>query len=907
MQSTQELRHHTIVVLDVEGFGARARTNLHQRAIRDGLYKVARRAFDAAGVPWNGCYHEDRGDAIFVLAPAETDKSRFVERLPPLLVTELRVHNDTHVILERIRLRMALHAGEVHYDSHGVTSASLTLAFRLNAAPALKAALAASPGVLALVVSGWFFEDVVRHAPGAAPASYVPVEVEVKEVTTVGWVALPDHPHFPAVGSRAKHGKLTAVGKAPVVSTPASTHQLTGRPLPPGSASSPHVSPRQLPPAPAHFVGRNAELQAMTRTLDEAADRGGTVLISPLAGAGGIGKTWLALHWAHRVADRFPDGQLFVDLRGFSPEGSPMSSETAVRGFLDALGADPEKVPSDPHAQEALYRSLTAELRMLILLDNAATADQVIPLLPGGDSSLVIITSRRILTTLISRHGAHHLHLNPLPPEDARALLTDWLTPHRVNAEPEAVDDLIRYCHGFALALGIIAGRAHAHPHISLRQAVAELRELGLDALDDDDPAASLPAILSWSFLALTHEQQTLFVFLGAAPGPDISLAAAVAMANLPPLHVRRTLHSLEEASLLDRDSRGRYAMHDLIRSYATTMTCDHAAGHALQAALQRVVDFYLHAAFAADRKLRPHRRPIDLGRPLCGETLRIADYRAALEWCDSERMNLLAAIVCAVDHGWKKYAWQIPWTLTNFFRVRGHWQEWVRSHQVMIKHSIGEVSVDIQARLHHDLAWAFSHIGQWGEAISNCMTALELFKANGDEYGNALCLGLFGAIYTKRGEYEIALGYYRESLALDEKSGQILRAHALLGIGRIEGKAGRFQTAATNCRAAIEIYRDAGNANDQARALDALGEVLALSDRHGDAVDCYQDAVKLFADSGELFGQAEALHHLATVLILIGHRAHARDRWLEALEILETLRHPFRDTVRARLAETVE
>ncbi|TCO55719.1 hypothetical protein [Actinocrispum wychmicini] len=220
MDSADVARHHTIVVLDVEGFGDRRRTNPHQRGVRDGLYHIVRTAFDTVGVPWADCYHEDRGDAVFVLAPASTSKALFVETLPPTLITALRVHNDTHADAQRIRLRMAVHAGEVHYDDHGVTSSSLTLAFRLIDAQPLKAALRASPGVLAVITSDWFFDDVVRHTPGAAPATYRPVPVSAKETNTVGWITLPDHPYPPDVAPPPDVPAVVSANSRPQLSPP---------------------------------------------------------------------------------------------------------------------------------------------------------------------------------------------------------------------------------------------------------------------------------------------------------------------------------------------------------------------------------------------------------------------------------------------------------------------------------------------------------------------------------------------------------------------------------------------------------------------------------------------------------------------------------------------------------------
>lgn len=475
MERPRTAVHHTIVVVDVEGFGDRRRTNPHQVGVRQGLYRAVRTAFDAAGVPWENCYHEDRGDAVFVLAPAGVPKSVFVGAVPYALSAAVREHNESRAAEQRIRLRMGIHAGEVNYDEHGVTSASLNLAFRLVDAQPLKAALVASPGVLALITSVWFFEDVVRHTPAANPDTYRQVRVKEKETSTVAWISLPDHPYPP------DPGRLDA-------------------PPPAGQTAQ---QPRQLPAAMPSFTGRATELATLTAALDAMADRGATMVISALAGAGGIGKTWLAVQWARQNVDRFPDGQLFVDLRGFSPD-DPLSAATAVRGFLDALGVDTALLPADPHAQLVRYRELLADKKILIVLDNAADTAHVTPLLPENSTCTVLVTSRRHLHGLVTRYGACHLNLDVLSDTEAHAMLTARLGSRRAAAQPDAVKQLLTYCGGFPLALSIVASYASTRPHLSMDTLANELHDLGIDAFDTDDPMASVRAVLSWSTTALS-------------------------------------------------------------------------------------------------------------------------------------------------------------------------------------------------------------------------------------------------------------------------------------------------------------------------------------------------------------------------------------------------------------------
>ncbi|GAA1300266.1 hypothetical protein GCM10009634_58250 [Saccharothrix xinjiangensis] len=365
------------------------------------------------------------------------------------------------------------------------------------------------------------------------------------------------------------------------------------------------VAPRQLPAAPGVFAGRVAELAALDRALAPAGPA--VVPLSVIGGAGGVGKTWLALTWAHRNLHRFPDGQLFADLRGFGPTGRPVEPAGAVRGFLTALGADPDRLPPDLDALSALYRALIAGRRVLVVLDNAATTDQVVPLLPGSPTCAVLVTGRATLASLIDRHGARHLSLDVLTRAESRDLLTARLGAGRVDAEPDVADELVALCGGHPLALAITARQAATRPAIPLAGFAAELRELGLEALDHDtDPAAGLPTVLSWSLHHLTDRQRAVFALLGTAPGPDTDLPAATALTGLPRARTREVLRALEDHCLLERRPHGRYRMHDLIRAYANT--CDTPAR---QAALERVVDFYLHTASAAAHLLDPHHAPI--------------------------------------------------------------------------------------------------------------------------------------------------------------------------------------------------------------------------------------------------------------------------------------------------------
>ncbi|CCH30994.1 BTAD domain-containing putative transcriptional regulator [Actinosynnema sp. NPDC047251] len=635
------------------------------------------------------------------------------------------------------------------------------------------------------------------------------------------------------------------------------------------------VTPRQLPAAPAPFVGRHHELDRLDAAL---AQSGGTVVISAIAGAGGIGKTWLALHWAHRNLDRFPDGQLFVDLRGFSPDGTPITSAAAVRGFLDALGADPAKIPVDPHAQAALFRSLVADKRVLVVLDNAADTGQVADLLPGT-SCTVLVTSRNRLTGLITGHSAQHLPLDTLADPEARALLTDRLGADRIAAEPAAVTELIALCGGFPLALCIIAG--HAADGRPLAALVADLREFGLVALDDGDPAASLPAVFSWSYRALTEPQARLFALLGVAPGPDIGLAGAAALAGLPPVRVRALLRELEQASLVAQDAAGRYGMHDLIRRFAV----DQAEQLDTGAALRRLTAFHLHTGHAGNLLLHPYVTPIDLD-PLPDDVRPVAltDDTAALAWFDAEHACLLAAVDAALERGDDLVVWQLAWTLNNYHFRRGdrHNQLAVWGHALAAAQRLDDPAAQILA--HRNVGRANADVDRPEEAMDHLYQALELAGRTGARADEAHTHHALTWSWIQRGDDQRALEHGEASLAIHRTLGNpAWEADALNAVGWCAARLGRHDYAREQCRAALDLHRRHQDRDGEADTLDSLGFIDHQTGNHEDAVEHYTAAVALYGELGNTYQAVNTLDRLAESLSALGRPDAARDAWQEA------------------------
>jgi tetratricopeptide (TPR) repeat protein len=843
--------HRTILVVDVEGFGNPQRTNRDQVAVRGGVYRALQVAFEAAGISWDDCDVEDRGDGVFVLAGADVPKAAFVESLPRALATALRRHNRTHLGPERVRLRMALHAGEITYDDFGVTAKSINLAFRLLDAPPLKAALADSPGVLALIVSSWFFTEVVRHSPIEDASTYRHADVTVKESAVRAWICLPDHPYAPE-----------------------------DAPVPPRAASVP-----RLPARPRSFTGRTRELAELTEAVPVATSGAGPIIA--IVGMGGIGKTWLALQWAHENAGRFPDGQLYVNLRGFDPSGSPVEPVEAIRGFLDAVRLPPGSIPLDAERQAALYRDTVADRRMLIVLDNARDSAQVAALLPDSPGCTVVITSRNQLTGLLTTHDARSLTLDVLDAPEARELLAKRLGPDRAETERAAVDELVTHCAGLPLALGIVAAYAATYADLPLASLAAELGEASarLDALDGGELTSNLRAALSWSYDALEPEAAHVFRLLGVAPGPAVGLPAIAVLTGLPPGRITALVRQLENAHLVQRQGSPRYRMHDLVRLYAGERAAETPSGGA--PALRRLVGFYIHASYAGERLLYPHRKPIDVGdRPGHFATPDFADDAAILAWFDTEHAGLLAAQQAAVRHDWPELVWQLAWTMHGYLLRRGHLHEQLTTWGVALAAAEQLDDPELEGHAHRLLGQAYTRAGLRAEAASHLHRALSLARETGDAHGEARAYHDLTWVW-RRLDDRLALDYADLALRLFRTlDNPVWEGEALSMIGWYQALLGDFRQSRASCEEALTLFVRYGNRQGQAVTLDCLGYIEHHCGRHDRALVRFRESLALCRNLGATYYEADTLDHLARTHAALGQHAQARRAWLRALAL---------------------
>jgi tetratricopeptide (TPR) repeat protein len=696
-----------------------------------------------------------------------------------------------------------------------------------------------------------------------------------------------------------------------VAAAQAEISRRAGRMAPPTRpVDGPGVVPHQLPAAVRHFAGRAAELTDLTDRANEAgAAPGGAMVILAIEGTAGVGKTSLALHWAHRVAHRFPDGQLHVNLRGYDPTGPAMPPEEALYRFLEALAVPPQQIPATLDGRAALYRSVLAGKRVLIVLDNANDADQVRPLLPGTPGCVVVVTSRTQLASLVATEGAHWVPLGLLPPADAERLLESRLGGDRLRGERPAVQEIISGCAGLPLALSIVAARAATHPGHPLATLAAELRGAGdrLDAWNGGSPATDVRSVFSWSYRKLTPAAAALFRLLGLHPGPDIAIPAAASLAGVEPGEVRRLLAELTQANLISEPGPGRYTCHDLLRIYAIELAHREDAETDRNEAVRRLLDHYLHTAHAATLLLDAHRSdPVTPTPGAPGVVLAdIADHEQALSWFSAEQPVLLAAITAAGASGFDTHTYQLVRNLAIFLARQGRWPEYVLAQRAGLAAALRLSDRPGQAHAHRGLGMGAAELGQYAEASQHLHAALELFHAIGDHAGAAQThLGLSREI-DRQGRHRESLNHARQALNLyqtiDHRVGQ---ANALNSIGWCHGQLGEYHQARTACEQALELVQQLGDRWVEAAVWDSLGFAHHHLGDHTQAAACYEQAAKLCRYLGARDNEAETLIHLGDNQYAIGNHPAARAAWQEALNLRLETNHPDAAEAEARLRQ---
>ena len=578
-----------------------------------------------------------------------------------------------------------------------------------------------------------------------------------------------------------------------------------------------------------------------------------------------------------------------------------------MRRFLDALRVPPERIPLDPDAQAALYRSQLSGRRMLVVLDNARDSAQVRPLLPGAPTCAVVVTSRSRLTGLIATDGAMAVNLQPLPDEQARQLLSRRLGAERVATEPAAVAEIISSCSRLPLALAIVAARAVSQAGVALRTLAAELRDESgrLDALTTDDPATDVRAVLSWSYRALTPAAARLFRLLGLHQGPDLSAQAAASVAGLPAHRVRPLLAELVGANLILDQLPGRYTFHDLLRAYATERAHREESGQRRRAATERTLDHYLHTAHAAARLLNPTRDQIVLTPPRRGVTPEApADREQAMAWFVTEHAALLGAVDRAAAAGFDLHTWQLAWAVNDFLDWQGHWREWSGTQQAALAAARRMPDPLLQARAHRALAGATTRLHRFDDAHEHLRTALDLYRQAGDPIGRAHAHAGIAFALERRGRYDEAIEHAEQALDLFNATGhQQGQADMLNAVGWLHARLGNHRQTLAYSQRALTLLHELGDQYGEAHTWDSLGYAHHQLGDHTEALTSYQQALALFRTVGDRYQEAATINRIGDTEHSLGNPAAARESWSDALLILDDLDHPDAGQVRAKLA----
>ncbi|TDO47345.1 DNA-binding SARP family transcriptional activator [Kribbella sp. VKM Ac-2527] len=676
--------------------------------------------------------------------------------------------------------------------------------------------------------------------------------------------------------------------------------------------TSREVVPHQLPTVGRSFVGRTRELAELDRVLLGPVVLNSVPTPSPrssiavISGTAGVGKTALAVRWAERASVEFPDGQLYVNLRGFDPSGDQVSPEDAVRGFLDALQTTPGRIPSGAAAQAALYRTLLADRRLLIVLDNARSAAQVRPLLPGGNTCRVVVTSRNSLPGLLASEGAHPLTLDLMDWDQARSLLEGAVGTERIGAEPEAAEELVSLAARLPLALSLVAAHAAAHPSWSLDAVATDLRRTrqGLDAFAGEDQATDLRAVFSWSYQLVTASSARVFRLSGLHPGPDLPVAAAAALAGTTPDRVRPALAELERAHLIVQPRPERYSSHDLLHVYAVEL----AGAHEIEReSLWRLLDYYLRTADAGDQWLRPHRDPDELPEP-CGTPYSesFCGYQEAFDWFELEHPNLVVLVEHAARHGFDAHATHLARTITGFLERRGLWNTWVEVMGTAVHACERSEDLPGQVMAHRYRAHALARQLRVDEALAEAETALRLAERDGSQVAQAWCQRMVAFVLSH--QERLKESYEHDLIASDlfkaagHRTGQAL---ALNSLGWLQASAfGDYDQALDYCRQAQSLYQEVDHKLGEAATWDNLGYAyrgLAALDK---SIKCYRRALALYRELNDFYYQAMMLQNLGDLHHELGRPETAGSCWQDSLALLTNLNHPTAETLDGKLAE---
>ena len=652
------------------------------------------------------------------------------------------------------------------------------------------------------------------------------------------------------------------------------------------TASVPLPRPAQLPARVGHFTGRTAELDTLCRMLD---DPGNETHIVAISGPAGMGKTALAVQWAHQVKDRFPDGQLFLDVRGHDPATAAGTADVLAH-MLRSLGVPPERVPAELAEQTGLYRSLLHDKRILVVVDNAASADQVLPLVPANESSLLLITSRGLLTALSAHHAVRLIGIDVLERDDALRLLDRVLGAHRVEREPADAAELVELCVRMPLALRIAAAILAARADLRIAELAASLAtEHRLDALTIEGDSRSVRAVFASAYHAVAAPAARLFRLLGLHPGVTFGPHLAAAAAAVPLADARRWIADLVTAHLVGDLGGERYRFHDLIRLYAYECAQLEESHAEREETTARILDWYLSVAAAANRTLDPSRNRVvpEVGYPPA-ELPDTTSHAGTLAFLDGERPNLVPLVRYAADRGHHTTAWQLTYLLTGFFEFRGHWGDRIEICRTAVAAAQRLGDPTVEGLMHSSLGVAYVAVRRFDEALGQLGQALVRMRAIGDTRGQGTAQHNIAVAYTGLRRFDQALDAFQQAVTLlhtaNNPSPWI--ALALNNIGYVYAQMGRSDLSFEYLARALDLIRGVGDPRIEAAVLHSVGQTHLHDGDHRAAIDHFAQALAIRRDIGDRQNEVDTLNHLGAAHLARGAGGTALEQFQRALDI---------------------
>ncbi|MFE9748259.1 ATP-binding protein [Saccharothrix saharensis] len=671
---------------------------------------------------------------------------------------------------------------------------------------------------------------------------------------------------------------------------------------PRGHVKSPR--PAQLPPSP-RLIGREGILQTLDQQLHRAPDVASAAVIA-LDGPAGVGKTTLAVAWAHQIKNHFPDGVFYVDLRGYASDGDPVDVRDVLDDILKALGVSPEAMPTTLERRSALLRSMLDGTRTMLLLDNAACADQVRFLIPAAPGCLVLVTSRRRLSALAVRHGARCVSIEPFEQDEALTLLREVVGPARVDVELDAAKQVVESCGGLPLAVRVAAERIAASRHLTLTRLADDLSAVDqrLNVLSPADVDGAVRAVFSWSFRALEPDAARLFRLLSLHPGREFGVDAAAALTQYEPAEAARLLDTLVSVHLLEEVGYRRFRFHDLLRDYATEQLVNDTAGESVEST-QRLLEWYLGVAATASRVMSPNRPQVHV--PVTVESSRLPSFGTAndaLQWCETELANLAAAAQLAVTRGLHAIAFGLPMVLTDYLYWRNPWSTWMAPLQSCLEEACKHGDLVVQAWILNNIGNAHLDQHSLDEAMTCFRRAFDTWKQLGDRIGQAWSRTGIGRTLQAKSEHAEAAAHYRlAQAACVEVGDKWVWAIATAYLADTDRALGDHDTALDQLDLAVAVLRDLGDRQSESCALDKIGDVYRDQGKLDSALDYLDQARAVRSFAADRWGEAALLGKIGEVNCELGRTGQARQAWQEALQLFEALGDSRATAIRARLA----